>query len=473
MKRALRVSGLCLLLLWSLLALLSSRLMPNRVLAQNSPYNFVSVANVVRIAWNYPFEVAQALRFNNVRFIGPAGWWAGDIGAQFNVAVLELPLNPAGYNEGTVAIVPGNYTYSTQMNMPSPYVNLEGGSSNLDYQGTATGIFIHPANYVYEANAYIKNVKLTNTTNNWTNGIWLQDTAGFRFDNVIVQGSGSGICLLLDNHTASHFSEKTVISVMNLASCPTTMQFQVTGGDQSFSYWTVSGLSLSPTGALGIGMNILNNAKLNGGFWDIHPIFLPQNGIGIQFANTSAFVGGVLDFRCELQASGPATCLRTNSGTTVQLTYNEYSSNGSITDSIAAGTLTPYIANYQQSGLSQMTATSNGFGVNAGTSGVFNFDVDQVPTGKFPHFRPSTDNSLTSYLPFFAVKGSCTMASGTCSAQTFAGSQTLQFAPQCFGSWTGTGTLTGILKFPSTTTTVTPASSVGTDSAQVNFVCME
>jgi hypothetical protein len=43
--------------------------------------------------------------------------------------------------------------------------------------------------------------------------------------------------------------------------------------------------------------------------------------------------------------------------------------------------------------------------------------------------------------------------------------------PQCFANWTGAGTLTGILKVPSTTTTVTPASSASTDTAQVNWAC--
>ena len=65
--------------------------------------------------------------------------------------------------------------------------------------------------------------------------------------------------------------------------------------------------------------------------------------------------------------------------------------------------------------------------------------------------------------------GTCTMSSGACSTQIL--SHSWASAPSCIGSWTGTGTLTGLLKFPSTTTTVTPASSVGTDTAQVNWQC--
>lgn len=71
----------------------------------------------------------------------------------------------------------------------------------------------------------------------------------------------------------------------------------------------------------------------------------------------------------------------------------------------------------------------------------------------------------------FAItdEGQCTMTSGTCGAQSLG--STYSSAPKCFANWTGTGTLTGILKVPSTTTTVAPASTVGTDTAQVNWAC--
>jgi hypothetical protein len=67
-------------------------------------------------------------------------------------------------------------------------------------------------------------------------------------------------------------------------------------------------------------------------------------------------------------------------------------------------------------------------------------------------------------------QGSCTMTAGACAAQTL-GSGTYSTAPLCTLTWTGTGTLTGILKVASTATTVTPTSSVGTDTAVVNYQC--
>jgi hypothetical protein len=65
--------------------------------------------------------------------------------------------------------------------------------------------------------------------------------------------------------------------------------------------------------------------------------------------------------------------------------------------------------------------------------------------------------------------GQCTMTAGACSAQTLG--HTYTAAPGCVLTWTGTGTLTGHLMAPSTTTTVTPASDVNTDTAQVTWAC--
>jgi len=65
--------------------------------------------------------------------------------------------------------------------------------------------------------------------------------------------------------------------------------------------------------------------------------------------------------------------------------------------------------------------------------------------------------------------GNCTMASGTCGAQTF--NVPYSQTPACVCSWTGGGTLTGLIKCVASTASVTPQSSVGTDSAAVAWSC--
>ena len=65
--------------------------------------------------------------------------------------------------------------------------------------------------------------------------------------------------------------------------------------------------------------------------------------------------------------------------------------------------------------------------------------------------------------------GKCVMSGGSCPAQPL--SRTYNAAPVCLANWDGTGSLTGILKVPSTRTTVTPSSTVGSDTARVNWAC--
>lgn len=68
-----------------------------------------------------------------------------------------------------------------------------------------------------------------------------------------------------------------------------------------------------------------------------------------------------------------------------------------------------------------------------------------------------------------ADQGTCTMTAGSCGALPLASAYNV--APNCFLTFTGTGTLAGALKVTSTTTNVTPASTTGTDTAVVNWVC--
>lgn len=120
--------------------------------------------------------------------------------------------------------------------------------------------------------------------------------------------------------------------------------------------------------------------------------------------------------------------------------------NGSI---IPAGTLT---TNFNGVGVNDSAPSSPAAGpTQMSASGI------SAPTGIFY-------NSLR-----IGDQGSCTMTAGTCSVQSL--SRTYTVAPNCIATWTGAGTLTGLVKVPSTTTTVTPASSVSTDTAVVNWVC--
>jgi parallel beta-helix repeat protein len=64
----------------------------------------------------------------------------------------------------------------------------------------------------------------------------------------------------------------------------------------------------------------------------------------------------------------------------------------------------------------------------------------------------------------------CTMAAGTCTASFTANYAT---APKCVGMWDGTGTLTGIVKAVTSTSNVIFTSSVGTDTAHIQGICVQ
>lgn len=65
--------------------------------------------------------------------------------------------------------------------------------------------------------------------------------------------------------------------------------------------------------------------------------------------------------------------------------------------------------------------------------------------------------------------GTCTMTSGQCPQITFGTSFTT--TPACTVSWTGTGTLTGFLSSQRTSSGIRPKSSVGTDTAVIDWKC--
>jgi hypothetical protein len=65
--------------------------------------------------------------------------------------------------------------------------------------------------------------------------------------------------------------------------------------------------------------------------------------------------------------------------------------------------------------------------------------------------------------------GTCTMTSGACAAIVFGTAYTTAVA--CQVTWTGAGKLTGILSSNRTTWGLQPRSSVGTDTAQVDWFC--
>lgn len=97
-----------------------------------------------------------------------------------------------------------------------------------------------------------------------------------------------------------------------------------------------------------------------------------------------------------------------------------------------------------------------------------------APPGTYD-YTVCIQNSTSCFGPYTITlsvepnKGTCTMASGQCPAITF--STAYATTPACTVTWTGTGTLTGFLSSQRSTSGLRPRSSVGSDTAVVDWEC--
>lgn len=328
------------------------------------------------------------------------GWSGTDFGEQLTSAIGSLPTYN-GYSRGVVWVKNDSYLMTTPVTITSPYVIIrcESGAV-IDYRGTGIAFTVNPVPFIYEGSGGFENCKLTNSANNWTAGIKLEDANFIHLYNTQIVGSGTGSqsCLLFDSH--AHYNEQTDLMHVNLSKCAVPIQFQVSGGSGSFAYTRFRGVEINLAAASSAaGILLLNNAQLHGSDLEFN-VFLPQGGVGIWFRNTSQFVLARLRFQCEVnEGVTSATCLKTDAGTQLQAMYYEAAVDPSvITDSIAPGTVIPYAWTYNYSGLSTGQATSGGIllipnGTNAGyacgaSCGAVNFDTNTQLPSTYPHIQP-------------------------------------------------------------------------------------
>lgn len=328
------------------------------------------------------------------------GWPGSDFGAQLTSAIQSLPTYN-GYSRGVIWVKNDTYSMTSSVMISSPYVVIrcEPGAV-IDYIGGGVAFTINPAPFIYEGNGGFENCKLTNSTNNWSAGIKIEDANFIHLSNTLIVGSGIGSqsCLLFDSH--AYYNEQTDLNHVSLSKCAVPIQFQVTGGSGSFAYTRFRDVELNvPNGSSGAGILLLNNAQLHGSDLEFN-VFLPQGGVGFWFRNNSQFILARLRFQCEgNEGVTSATCLKTDAGTQLQAVYSEAAVDPRVmTDSIAPGTLIPYAWSYFYSGLSTGQATSSGIllvpnGTNAGyacgaSCGAVNYDTNTQLSGTYPHIQP-------------------------------------------------------------------------------------
>jgi hypothetical protein len=212
---------------------------------------------------------------------------------------------------------------------------------------------------------------------------------------------------------------------------------------------------------------------------------------GGQVTGSSGLSGGsgyVQAPPCVISTTGSgtgATCITTISGGAVNNIVitnggSGYTS-GTTTFSFGPQLVLTYVA---ASGNGTQTATASGTnplsGASAGDVAAIdaNGNLEYTASPILPNatsFLNLTGSGNGSHIQTHAatkdISGTCTMTAGACSAITFSTSYTAE--PACVGSWDGqTGTLSGILKMMTTTSGITPTSTVGTDTAKIFYVCL-
>jgi hypothetical protein len=131
-------------------------------------------------------------------------------------------------------------------------------------------------------------------------------------------------------------------------------------------------------------------------------------------------------------------------GTTGTVTFV----NNTITGGVSGGTLS-----IQSGGNNNLSILQSGSGtLTVGSAGGF-----------------SATRAVFSGRVQIGDEGSCTMAAGTCTAQSFVATYTV--APKCFVTVAIAAGTQGFYAALSTTTTVTPASSNAADTSTVNWIC--
>lgn len=183
---------------------------------------------------------------------------------------------------------------------------------------------------------------------------------------------------------------------------------------------------------------------------------------GNQGSCNDKWIGGVQDFTAGNNFSRnilPYCCLLgppTPVGQDLNATQAIVGATGGL--STGLGNPGDYCINYGTTGASgtQVNPGATGVCVKGGT-GNFGFGGN-----KGQHFITQASGSDTS--------GACTMTAGACAAINFTAAY--NSTPACIVTWTGGGTLTGILKSNATTSQIAPSSSVNTDTAVVNYICV-
>lgn len=349
------------------------------------------------------------------------------------------------------------------------------------------------------------------------NIIHTQDMFAWNFENLFLDGASEagGACLEMENVT--YWTERNVQTGIDFGyNCSSGVLLKASA-HPSFAYNHVQWEFDPGTGQTGLGVAASSTVYLNGAIVKITGnltgtgslITIPSgslvntvvnttnSGQAVLFLNaesttTTAKIWNVASSTSVLTFEGAVNVLGTMAANTLSSTptFNNNQTNinnlaALVANNTAVNTfdnaLYAFCPNLSTSGVcwnetGVALSTANAFGMgfsytgSGSTSNYEEFGLYGGTTATKIFKNGLNELSTVGQTTSGTWAGTCTMASGVCTAITFATAYTA--TPSCQVTWTGTGTLTGLLESKRTTTTITPTSSVNTDTAQVDWMCV-
>jgi hypothetical protein len=242
---------------------------------------------------------------SGVGLVNATGFGGADIGAKVNAAIASLPTvtqNSQTWTQGVVLIPAGNYTFSTTMNLNSPYLDLhcEQGAI-LTYTGSGDAIRILPSVQISGAattqpnqGPSVENCSIYNQSSTAVSGIHAGDISKIHLTNVAVNnftGTATSAAYWFDNTVS--FTEGMALQDITSTNNSIAIRFTNTAGtsfSDSFGYSSIRGFR-AEVRTNQIGFSVENNTFLYHSFIDAIVEPVDSTGIVMSVSGTGK-VGG-------------------------------------------------------------------------------------------------------------------------------------------------------------------------------------
>ena len=319
-------------------------------------------------AWaqNQNFPAAPTVQVNGTQFVStgnPQNWGGSDFGAWVNSAIAALPLYN-GKPAGTIYLGPGQFTFTTTIQINSPYVYLVGSPTTLTYSGSTIAIQFNDAPTSYDGLGGLKHVWLYGNATANVVGIDMKEVTWQKWEDVSVNnftGTGAAgirfenVSLWTENNDFDNVrGSNNTVGMLFTDNCAGNT------GCGSFAYTRFHHVNMSLSSASQVGFLAIYDANFNGTDLDI-ACFMYAGATCLHLENTSTMIYNRLKITGE--GTGSYNGIVTDLHTIFTPIYQEFWNSGTATDTFS-GTYTNYVNINLNNGILATNANGIEFGTN-------------------------------------------------------------------------------------------------------------